>query len=502
MRSKNLSRRALLHAMVGGSGAVLLAACGASAPAASETAQTVANTALTNAATTVATTVPVAQTALTDGATAVATAVSGAATTVTTAPDTATAAPTTVSSTSSTVDITYWGSFSGGLGDAEKAMVQAFNDAQHDVKVNYQFQGSYEETAQKLTAALQAKTIPDVALLSDVWWFKFYLAKAIAPLDELAKGAGVDFADYQPVLLNEGARDGQHYWLPFARSTPLFYYNKDVWAKAGLPDRGPETWQEFNDWAPKLVQKDGDTLTRAAFAHPNGASYVAWLFQGVVWQFGGAYSTPDFKITLNDPGTVAAAKYYNDTVNTFKWAVSSQDLNKDFLGGATASMMASTGGLAGYEKNATFKVGTAFLPKEKSFGCPTGGSGLAILADAPAEKQQAAMKFMAFATSPEYTTTWSQATGYMPVRVSAVSGEKMQAFFKEHPNFKVAVDQLPQTKAQDAARVFIPGGDQIIGKGLERILAAEDPATVWADVTAELEKGAEPVLKDLAARKP
>jgi len=30
--------------------------------------------------------------------------------------------------------------------------------------------------------------------------------------------------------------------VPYARSTPLFYYNKDHYAAAGLPDRAPETW--------------------------------------------------------------------------------------------------------------------------------------------------------------------------------------------------------------------------------------------------------------------
>ncbi len=458
---KQLNRRAFLRSALGGVGVTVLAACGATPSATTET---------NNAST------------------------GGSA---------ATSAPGTVSQTGSTVEVTYWGSFSGGLGEAEQAMVKTFNESQQDVKVNYQFQGTYEETAQKLTAALQAKNTPDLTLLSDVWWFKFYLAKAIAPLDELAKVEKVDFADYQPVLLEEGLRNGAHYWVPFARSTPLFYYNKDIWAEAGLPDRGPETWAELVEWAPKLIKKDGDTITRAAFGHPNAGSYIAWLFQGVIWQHGGAYSTPDFNITLNEPNSIRAAELYRSSVNgPNAWAITSQDLNKDFLGGVVSSMMASTGGLAGYEKDATFKVGTAFLPQESNFGCCTGGAGMAILANAPTEKQQAAMKYIAFATSTEGTTTWSKNTGYMPVRKSAVEGEEMQAFFKERPNFKVAVDQLPKTKAQDAARVFIPGGDQIIGKGLERITTGnEDPAAVWQDVTAELQKGAEPVVRDLEALK-
>jgi sn-glycerol 3-phosphate transport system substrate-binding protein len=105
------------------------------------------------------------------------------------------------------------------------------------------------------------------------------------------------------VLLNEGNRQGTNYWIPFARSTPLFYYNKDIWAEAGLPDRAPANWDEFMEWAPELVQMEGDTMTRAAFVHPNSASYIAWLFQGVTWQFNGQYSLPDFTMTMTDENT-------------------------------------------------------------------------------------------------------------------------------------------------------------------------------------------------------
>ncbi|MDQ1300330.1 MAG: sn-glycerol 3-phosphate transport system substrate-binding protein, partial [Chloroflexota bacterium] len=84
----------------------------------------------------------------------------------------------------------------------------------------------------------------------------------------------------------------------------------------------------------------------------------------------------------------------------------------------------------------------------------------------PAEKQQAAVKWITFATSPEITTFWAKTTGYMPVRKRAAQSAEMQVYFKERPTFKTAVDQLPKTRPQDAARVFVPNGDQIIGKGL------------------------------------
>ncbi len=399
------------------------------------------------------------------------------------------------------VTITLWSSFTGANGEAETALVDKFNEQfAGEVALDYQFQGSYEETAQKVTAALQAQTAPDVSLLSDVWWFKFYLNQTLFGLDDLMAAEGIEVADYQDSLINEGLRQGIHYWMPFARSTPLFYYNKEKWEAAGLEDRGPETWMEFMEWAPELVEMEGSEIRTSAFVHPSGASYIAWLFQGVVWQFGGKYSDPDFTMHMTDEDTIRAGQFYYDTVHTYKWAVPSTQEQADFIGGFSASAMLSTGSMGGIKNNAEFEFGTAFLPKETNFGCCTGGAGLAILSSCPEEERSAAMKYLAFATSLENTIFWSQNTGYMPVRKSALEDPTMVAYFEEFPQFKTAVEQLALTQPQDSARVFIPNGDQIIGAGLERItVQSDDVATAFADVQAILETEAIPVIEALQA---
>lgn len=412
---------------------------------------------------------------------------------------TAFAAPAVVQDTGSKVKVLYWGSFAAALGEAEQAIVNMFNESQDEVELEYQFQGTYEETAQKLTAALQARQAPDVSLLSDVWWFKFYLNNTLAPLNDFIAANEIDTADFVDSLYNEGIRDGVSYWLPMARSTPLFYYNTEAYSEVGL-DTAPENWSDLVAVAPELVQKDGDTITRSAFAHPNSASYIAWLFQGVIWQYEGAYSDPDFTIRINEPNGVEAGEFYRASVAD-GWATTPDDPETDFTNGLTASIMASTGGLRGITERVgdKFPFATAFLPEAKTFGCCTGGSGLAILAGSPPEKQEAAFKFIEFVTSPEGTSFWSQNTGYMPVRKSAIESEAMQAFFAENPNFKTAVDQLALTKPQDSARVFIPNGDQIIGKGLERITVnREEAQPVFDEVAATLTEEAKPVLEAIS----
>jgi sn-glycerol 3-phosphate transport system substrate-binding protein len=396
-----------------------------------------------------------------------------------------------------TVEITYWGSFSGVLGDTEKAVVERFNTSQTDVKVNYQFQGTYEETAQKLTVALAANNQPDLSLLSDVWWFKFYLAGALAPLDDLFAQAKVDVKDYEPSLFNEGVRKGKSYWVPFARSTPLFYYNKDMFKAAGLPDKAPETWDELVSMAPKLMKEGG---AKHAFTHPGAASYIAWLFQCVIRQYGGRYSDEKFAIMLDQPNSIEAGNFYRQSV-VDGWASTPQDPQAEFVTGNAASVMLSTGSLSGVTKSVKFNFGTAFLPRKREFNVCTGGAGLAILSKANEEKKQAAMKYIAFVTNPEITSFWSQQTGYMPVRVSAVQSKAIQDYFKENPNFKTAVDQLPKAQAQDPARVFIPNGDQIIGKGHEEIVInKKDAKDAFAPVVRTLNSEAKPILDSLKQR--
>ena len=397
----------------------------------------------------------------------------------------------------SATEITYWGSFSPGSvnGDAEAGMVDRFNKAQSDVVVKYEFQGSYEETGQKLTAALAAKQTPDVCLLSDVWWFKFYLNQALAPLNDLMTANNVDPADYVDSLINEGNRDGVQYWMPFARSTPLFYYNKAAFQEAGLSE-APKTWDELAAAAPKLVKKDGDTLTQAAYAHRTAANYIAWVFQGLVWAYGGQYSDADFNMLINQGGAIDAGNQYLASV-TDGWASTPSDVDADFLNGLTATMIGSTGGLTRFIKEATFDWGTAFLPEGPAgFGCPTGGSGMAVMA--ASEKQDAAFKFVAFTSTPENTAWWSLQTGYMPVRKSAVELPELKDFYDKNPQAKVAVDQLPKTKPQDSARVFVPNGDQIIGKGLEEITVNKaEVQPVFDDVNQTLTDEAQPVKEAL-----
>src|SRR5438093_1066380 len=85
-----------------------------------------------------------------------------------------------------------------------------------------------------------------------------------------------------------------------------------------------------------------------------------------------------------------------------------------------------------------------------------------------------------------------------PVRNAALQGQEMKTFYESHPNFKTTTDQLPKTRPQDSARELVPNGDNIIGKGLERIAANSEPAEgVFKDVADQLNNEKQPVLRAL-----
>jgi sn-glycerol 3-phosphate transport system substrate-binding protein len=269
--------------------------------------------------------------------------------------------------------------------------------------------------------------------------------------------------------------------MPWARSTPVFYWNKSHWQAAGLPDRAPKTWDEFAEWAPKL--QAANTGAQHAFQQPALAQYAGWSFQNNLWGWGSGWSKQNsFDITANSPASVRAIQFLQDSVYKDKWAgVASKDQATDLSAGAVSSTIASTGSLVGILKAANFEVGTGPLPggpKVAKPVCPTGGAGVGIPAGIAKENQLAAANFIKFLTSPENTVTFSKATGYLPVRKSA----NVDSIVSAVPQAKAAIDQLAVTRSQDWARVFLPGADQEMANTCANILTSQ------ADVKSELDK--------------
>jgi ABC-type sugar transport systems, ATPase components len=82
-------------------------------------------------------------------------------------------------------------------------------------------------------------------------------SKAIKPVYEVFKDAGINFDESQFVPTVAGyytdSKTGHLLSQPFNSSTPVLYYNKDAFKKAGLdPEQPPKTWQDLAEYTAKL----------------------------------------------------------------------------------------------------------------------------------------------------------------------------------------------------------------------------------------------------------
>ncbi|GAA1351112.1 ABC transporter substrate-binding protein [Falsarthrobacter nasiphocae] len=384
-------------------------------------------------------------------------------------------------------EIQFWSNHPGQSSEIEKSIIAAFEKANPGIKVKLITAGkNYEEVYQKFNTAYASGNAGDVVVASDATWFKYFLNKQIIPLDDLFASQKFDVEDFRTALLEDYNYKGKHYGVPYSRSTPVFYYNKDHFKAAGLPDRAPKTWQELAEWAPKL--KAASTKAQQVFTVPDAESYNAWTLQNVIWGYGGGFSKDgDFALTKS-PETKEAVSFLQKAIHGDKWAAIGSGEPADlFTSGATSTVVASTGSLKGILSAATFNVGVGFLPggpKETDKIVPTGGAGVAINAKASPERQLAAAMFIKFLTNAENAAAFSKATGYLPTRTSADMKDAIQAT----PQLKIAIDQLEKTRPQDDARVFLPGGDLELAKALQGMLTADsDPQPNLDALSTKLE---------------
>ncbi len=387
-------------------------------------------------------------------------------------------------------EIDYWSNHPGASIDLEKAMLDAFT-AETGIKVNHVTAGAnYEEVSQKFQTAQVSGDAGDLVVLSDVTWFPQFLNGAIAPIDPILEELGEDTSTYVPALYNDYLYEGQHYAVPFARSTPLFYYNKDLYEAAGITE-APKTWDDVAANAKKLTQ--GEVV---GFAYPEESEYPAWTMANLAWGYGGAWSDEWDLSPLTGPETVEALTFAQNLVKEGSAAVVSGDPATSFSAGAAAQVIASTGSMKGILEAATFEVGAAFLPAGPAADTgivPTGGAGIAVSASSTPEEQLAAAMLASFMTNAENTATFSAGTGYMPVRTDA----DMSAKYAETPLFETAVKQLEHTRSQDFARLFIPGGDRALAQNLQKILTGADIQSTLEAAAAEIQTNFD---RDLAAK--
>ncbi|GAK54777.1 probable glycerol-3-phosphate ABC transporter substrate binding protein [Candidatus Vecturithrix granuli] len=333
-----------------------------------------------------------------------------------------------------------------------EAIVKDFEQENPDIRVEPVWGGNYWQNMQKTMAALQAGNPPDVAVHLAIDVVILTDLDAVIPLDEFVAAEGGEnfLSDFFPGFMNDLKAGGKVYAIPFQRSTPILYYNKDLFKQAGLdPAKPPTNWQELVEIATKLTVRDASgTTTQWGVIIPDDA----WLLMSFMLQNGGRTHSDDFKeVYLDDEASIEALQFWVDMAVQHKVMPlhrSFPESVQDFVAGKGAMLIHSTGNLRFVRDSANFEWDVAFLPENKERAVAIGGAGLFIFKGIPRENQEAAWKFIKFATSPEIQARWSKGSGYIATRISSFDTPFMQEYTKEVPQALVARDQLPYARPE------------------------------------------------------
>lgn len=366
------------------------------------------------------------------------------------------------------------------------------------------YTGNYDDTVVKIQTAIQGKNPPDFFVSLATQIYSMVAMDAVIPLDDLiAKDGGKEYVnDFLPGFMLDSFYDGKIWSIPFQRSTEIIYYNKDAFREAGLdPEKPPKTWDELIEYSKKLVKKDASgNVDRWGVGIALNSGSAQWTFTGFALQNSengeNLMSDDGKKVLFDTPGNVEALQLWTDLQKKYKvmpegiiqWA----DLPSAFIDGKFGMIYHTTGNLANISKNAKFEFGTAFLPGNKRPGAPTGGGNFYISKDIPKEKQEAAWKFIRFATQPERVAKWNVDTGYVATRQSAFETDIIKKYYETLPQAKVAKDQLKFAKQElttyDAAKIWRILNDNIQSAITGKATPAEALANAQKQATESLAK--------------
>lgn len=351
------------------------------------------------------------------------------------------------------LQITFWHAMGGVNGEATEALVKAFNESQDEIVVKSEYQGTYDDMITKLKATMQSGNMPDVCQMYDIGT-KFMTDSGYAvPVQDMFESTGFDPSSVMDIITSYYTVGGKQMAMPFNVSTPMLYYNKDVFKAAGLdPETPPKTYDEVLEYSKKIVESGAAPVGYAQ-------AIYGWFFEQQIAGQGKYYANnengrKDAATAVDFVDNGAGLKIFEtwkkllDSGYAANYGSTTADTQTAFFAGQTAMIIESTAILKNATNSSDFEIGTGYLPKieeNADGGVIIGGASLWMMDNKDDARKNAAWKFIEYSTTPEAQAAWSMSTGYFAVNPAAYETPEMKTFIEENPNFVTAINQLKET---------------------------------------------------------
>jgi len=354
----------------------------------------------------------------------------------------------------------FWHAMRGPLGVSLEGIAARFSASQPRYTVNATFKGEYPDTMVAAIAAFRAGKAPHIVQMFEVGTATMMAATgAIKPVHELMKDAGVPFdpAVYLPAVRGYySSADGKMVGMPFNSSTPVLWYNKDAFRKAGLdPAAPPKTWAQLREAALRI---------RATNASPCGFT-TAWPTWVQFETFGALHDIPlatrangfegfDAELTINQPLYVRHVQFLMDMLKEGAFKYGGRDGAADalFPSGECAMITGSSALYGRVAREAKFDWGIAYLPYYDDVkGAPKnsiiGGAAFWVMTTPrrTSDEYRGIAEFFRFIGSAEEAAKWHQETGYVPITYTGMQLTSASGYYQRSPWAELPIKQLTRT---------------------------------------------------------
>lgn len=373
---------------------------------------------------------------------------------------------------SSPVTLTFYHTQTGPNAEKLSAIVKDFESKNPNIKINAEFQGNYTDLYKKLLTSVSAGQWPDISVAYPSQVAEYQQANAVIPLDDyitsekygLKKEEIDDFVESYLAESRYYPEYGNKYLsFPFTKSVLVMYYNEDKLKEAG--QKVPTTWDEFKAVCKAVTKGDTKCLNFEVSAS---------TFNGMLYSRGSKIISDDAKTwQMNQPAGVESLQLYQDLLKEgLAERAEKPFADQDAFGaGRAVFTMGSTSGIPFYDKavGGKFKYGIANMPHAANVPAQTVlyGASISVFKSTP-EKQLAAWQFLKYFSSPEVTADWGPASGYMPVRKSALTLKPVVDQIAKFPAYGVAVKEISPTGKPETSNI----GTQEMRTAVENAIVA------------------------------
>ena len=387
--------------------------------------------------------------------------------------------------------IDLWYGLKGYLGKQVMKVCERFNAAQDDYEIVCTGKGNYDQALQAGIAAYRAKKHPHILQGVETATGTLMLSGAIYPAYQLMADAGydVDWSDYIGSIMSYYASsDGKLYSFPFNSSTPVMYYNIDMYEKAGV--EGPaETWEQF--------EENLRTLKASGVACPIAFSTYLWVhLEQFSYMHGEPISTRnngfdglDAELVFNTTSYVKHVerlkRWYDEKLGSYAKELFGVGTRESFATGKCGHYFGSIASHGTVLKSAKMNWDVAPLPHNEGVtpnNTVVGGASFWILKGFDEAEYKGVAAFFDFIRSVESQEFWSTVTGYVPTTRSGYDALVAKGFYKqkEYAGREVAIESLARTPPTPLSRGLRLGYfrqiKKIIGDELEQMLAGKKTA--------------------------